>query len=283
MLLLPSLFKMSKKSKMKKNSLNKKKQIKLLKIIVEELIGKKSVEIIDLLTGKKHVNEFIIAKKLKLTINQTRNVLYKLSEHGLVSFTRKKDRKKGWYIYFWTLNPYQALNLLEDGLKKKLQEQQSLLKNRIESNHYFCNNCSVEVNEETALLNNFICSECDSVYQLADNTKVIQEINDKIAKLKKEVELVGMEKSKEGTEIALKKSKKLEAAKRREAKKKKKPAKKIKKTKIKHKKTKSKKTKGKVKRIKKKQKKAKMKHKKAKKIKGKKKKVVKKIKKFKKR
>lgn len=234
---------MPKKPQKKKTSVNKKKQIKLLKTIVESLIGKQSVEIIDLLAGKKHVNEFIIAKKLKLTINQTRNVLYKLSDHGLVSFTRKKDRKKGWYIYFWTLNPYQALNLLEDGLKKRLQEQESLLKNRRESNHYFCNNCSVEVNEETALLNNFICPECNDVYQLADNTKVIQEINDKITKLKKDVELVSMEKSKEETEIALKKSKRLEAAKRREAKKQKKSIKKIKKIRRKHKKTKQKKIK----------------------------------------
>ncbi|MEK6872495.1 MAG: hypothetical protein AABW90_00605 [Nanoarchaeota archaeon] len=222
---------MPKKSRKKKTSVNKKKQIKLLKTIVESLIGKQSVEIVDLLAGKKHINEFIIAKKLKLTINQTRNVLYKLLDHGLVSFTRKKDRKKGWYIYFWTLNPYQALNLLEDGLKKKLQEQEALLKNRRESNYYFCNNCSVEVNEETALLNNFICHECDGVYQLADNTKFIQEINDKITKLKKDVELASMEKSKEGTEIASKKFKKLEAAKRREAKKQKKPIKKIKKIK----------------------------------------------------
>ena len=210
---------MPKKSRKKKNSVNKKKQIKLLKTIVESLIGKQSVEIVDLLAGKKHINEFIIAKKLKLTINQTRNVLYKLLDHGLVSFTRKKDRKKGWYIYFWTLNPYQALNLLEEGLKKKLQEQEALLKNRKESNHYFCNNCSIEVNEETALLNNFICQECDGVYQLADNTKAIQEINDKIIKLKKDVELVSMEKSKEGAEIASKKSRKLEATKRRDAKK----------------------------------------------------------------
>ncbi len=246
---------MSKKQRKKKASLDKKKQIKLLKIIVEELIGKKSVEIIDLLVGKKHVNEFIIAKKLKLTINQTRNVLYKLSEHGLVSFIRKKDKKRGWYIYFWTINPYQALNLLENSLKKKLQEQETLLKNRMISNHYFCNNCFIEVKEETALLNNFICSECNSVYQLADNTKVIQEINDKIAKLKKEVDLVSIEKSKEGAEIALKKSKKLEAAKRKEAKKQK-TVKKIKKNE-KHKKTKFKKIKVKIKRIKKKRKKPK--------------------------
>ena len=237
------LFKMPKKSLKKKNPKNKKKQIKLLKIIVEELIGKQPVEIVDLLVGKKHVNEFIIAKKLRLTINQTRNILYKLSDYGLVSFTRKKDRKKGWYIYFWTLNPYQTLSLLEENLKKKLEELESLLKNRKESNHYFCKVCFIEVNEETALLNNFTCPECNGVYELADNTKAINEINDKIVKIKKEIEIASIEKSKEGEEITLKKSRKLKAAKKREEKKSGKKDKKSKK--IHRKMKKSKKLKGK--------------------------------------
>ena len=53
-------------------------QIKFLKSIVEHLINKQAIPIVDLLAGKKDVNEFLIAKKLGLTINQTRNILYKL-------------------------------------------------------------------------------------------------------------------------------------------------------------------------------------------------------------
>jgi len=80
-------------------------QIKLLKDIVSSIVGQSSSKIVDLLYDKKNVNEFLIAKKLGLTINQTRNVLYRLADEGLVSFIRKKDNKKGgWYTYFWTLN-----------------------------------------------------------------------------------------------------------------------------------------------------------------------------------
>ena len=56
------------------------------------VVGSKMVS--DIISNK-HVNEFIIAKKLDLTINQTRNVLYKLADEGLVSSIRKKDKKKG--------------------------------------------------------------------------------------------------------------------------------------------------------------------------------------------
>src|SRR3989344_5879391 len=80
-------------------------QIDLLKEIVSSVAGEKAKAVVDLLHQKKNVNEFLVAKKLKLTINQTRNILYKLADEGLVSFIRKKDTKKGgWDTYFWTLN-----------------------------------------------------------------------------------------------------------------------------------------------------------------------------------
>lgn len=69
-------------------------QLKLLNDVVGEIIGKQATGIVDLLIGKKDVNEFFIAKKLKLTINQIRNMLYKLSNFNLVTFTRKKDKGK---------------------------------------------------------------------------------------------------------------------------------------------------------------------------------------------
>jgi len=186
-------------------------QIKFLKKIVEELIGKEAVFIVDWLFGKKDVNEFFIAKKLGLTINQTRNILYKMSDCGLVNFIRRKDKKKGWYIYFWTLNAYQSLNLLEQTMKKELQSLEEQLKNRKEKRYYSCNTCSIEVTEETALLNDFACPECEEVYVLSDNSEVIKELERKINKIRKEIELVSVERMKEEEKIAKKKTRKIQA------------------------------------------------------------------------
>ena len=151
-------------------------QVKFLKSIVEDLINKQATPIIDLLMGKKHVNEFSIAKKLDLTINQTRNILYRLSDYGLVSFIRKKDKRKGWYIYFWTLNVHQSLTLLEKNLKKQLEKFEEQLKSRNEKRFYLCNTCSIEVSEESALLNDFSCPECEEIYELSDGSKIIVEL-----------------------------------------------------------------------------------------------------------
>ena len=91
-----------------------------LKEVVSIIVGKNSELIADLLNSKKHVNEFLIAKKLSITINQTRNLLYKLSDFGLVSSIRKKDKKKGWYTYFWKIEVLKSLKFLEDILLKNI-------------------------------------------------------------------------------------------------------------------------------------------------------------------
>ena len=191
---------------------SQKRQVKLLKIVVEDLINKQSVEIIDLLAGKKNVNEFSIAKNLNLTINQTRNILYKLSDFGLVSFIRKKDKRKGWYIYFWTLNTHQTLSLLDENLNKKLELLRNQSKNRSEGRHYICTTCTIEVTEETALLNDFICPECEEVYELSDDSELIEEINKKIAKIEKELHLVLEEKKIEEGKLNKEKARKIKKA-----------------------------------------------------------------------
>jgi len=203
-------------------------QIKFLKDIVGEVAGKQAVEIVDLLVGKKDVNEFLIAKKLKLTINQTRNILYKLSNYRLVSFIRKKDKRKGWYIYFWTLNTLKSLELLEKRLMEELGQVEKQLKNRRIKRFYFCKTCNIEVGEETALLNNFVCPECGQVYELAKIDKTVKELENKVNRLRKDLVIIGEEKEKILEKLRKKRKrelKKIEKLKKKKRKVKKKPKK----------------------------------------------------------
>lgn len=168
-------------------------QINLLKKIVEKTAGLQAVKIVDLLYEKKNINEFLIAKKLSLTINQTRNLLYRLSHMGIISSTRKKDKRKGWYIYFWTFNVLKSLELLEDNLKKEILNMQNQLMNKRQKRFYKCAICGREVNEEAALLTEFMCLECGEVYALADNTAMIEGITKQIEHLEREAKVVSEE------------------------------------------------------------------------------------------
>ena len=165
-------------------------QIKLLKSLVEELAGESSGTIVDILFEKRDVNEFLIAKKMSLTINQVRNILYKLSAEGLVSFTRKKDKRKGWYIYFWTLNTEKCLVRLEQSLIMKIKQLNEELKTRELKRFYQCKPCGIEVTEESALAHDFTCEECAEVYELVNNEEPIKEIKGKILRTERDLKMI---------------------------------------------------------------------------------------------
>ncbi len=162
-------------------------QINFLKHLVEKVAGPASVPIVEILSGKRDVNEFLIAKKMEMTINQIRNVLYKLSAEGLVSFIRKKDKRKGWYIYFWTLSSHKCLIRIELDILKEIEDLKRLLEAREKKRFYNCETCNIEVSEEKALEHDFSCEECAGLYTLADGTSIIKELKNKIIRKERDL------------------------------------------------------------------------------------------------
>ncbi len=153
----------------------------LLKKIVLRYGGVDAEHLVDILERKKDVNEFFIAKKLGFTINQTRNILYKLADAGLVSFIRTKDRKKGgWYTYFWTLEVEKSLQKFKTKLLDGIQDLHQQQQNRKTSRFFFCNNCGLEYTEEQALQYTYTCPECGE-------TLSIREAEDFVDGLRKEI------------------------------------------------------------------------------------------------
>jgi len=171
---------------------------KFLKESMAIIAGKQSEELVDLLDTHKHVNEFVIAKKLNLTINQTRNMLYKISDFGLVSSIRKKDKRKGWYTYFWKIEILKSLEFIKNDLVKKIENFEHQIKSREIKRFYICEKCHVEFNEENALFNNFTCPECGSILTIRDNTKLVNEMKRNVERLKKDLAFVQDEITKEG-------------------------------------------------------------------------------------
>lgn len=165
-----------------------------LKTIVASIAGSNASGIVDLLYGKKNVNEFLISKKLKLTINQTRNILYRLADEGLVSFVRKKDAKKGgWYTYYWTLNSGKGLLKFREKLRKNIEELQQHLVQRRVGRFFTCKNCELEFTEEEALTNNYTCPECGQVLEAKDLSAELSQIEKDIVRLRMQLQAVECE------------------------------------------------------------------------------------------
>lgn len=145
--------------------------------------GKDAISVVSLLKGKKNVSEFKIAEKLKITVNHIRSILYNLNQYNLVDFTRKKDKKKGWYIYYWTFDVERANSLISDLKIKRIEELKKVLK--IEENNIFfnCPTGCVRLNFENALEVQFKCPECEQVLFGENNKK-------KIDKLKRDIRIL---------------------------------------------------------------------------------------------
>ncbi len=236
----------------------------LLKEVVVIIAGKSAEPIADLLNSQKYANEFNIAKKLDITINQTRNILYKISDHGLVLSERKKDKKKGWYTYFWRFDVLKSLEFLKNLLNEKKSEILKEISAREKSVFYACKLCNLEYDENQALLMDFTCDECGELFETKDNSKLIKDLNNSLKRIDDKLKIIEEEIQKELNKSDKKKSldlkkrekekeeKKLEAKKKRELKRKEAiSSKKIQDKKVKEKVPKKKETKSKIKESKK--------------------------------
>lgn len=204
-----------------------------LKEVIKEVIGNDAVVLIDYLDGRENVSEFKLAEVLNLNINQTRNILYRLNAQNLVFSSRKKDKKKGWYIYFWTLNLRRALELIVKLKREKLDYLTHQIKKLEEEAFFYCANDKLTLSFEAALEHEFRCPEDGQVLVKKDFTKEVAKMKNDIAKINDFLHgdalkaLEGMVEEKEEI-LAKKRNKKAERKKQRKLKKK---AKKIKKTK----------------------------------------------------
>ena len=156
--------------------------------LVKDVAGEEAIPVArEIIDGKENVSELIIAEKLELGINQVRNLLYKLQKHNLITSTRKKDKKKGWYIYYWTFNLPHAKELF-DSLK---QNQLSSLKRKLEDEetieYYTCSKRCKKLSLEEAMEDGFKCQECGNLLNKVDNQKEIKQIQREINVLEEEI------------------------------------------------------------------------------------------------
>ena len=148
--------------------------------------GADVVQLVRVLKDKKNVSEFKLADCIDHEVNATRNMLYRLYDANLVSFIRKKDKKKGWYIYYWTFNTKRVKYLIEELKKKRLERLKDRLEREKSSHFFICSSKCMRLDFEQATGFNFKCPECGSLMNQEDNKEKIDEIEKEMTQLKKE-------------------------------------------------------------------------------------------------
>ena len=152
---------------------------------IVEVVGEEVVPLVHALKEKKNFSEFKLAERLDKDVNATRSLLYRLLELGLVSFIRRKDKKKGWYICYWTFKPRQLKKIRKDLRERKINALKERFEREKNSNFFICEDKCARLDFDQAVDFNFKCPECGKLMGQEDNTERIKKIKEEILSLEK--------------------------------------------------------------------------------------------------
>ena len=153
---------------------------KVIEETIIEIAGQDVVPLVKFLKNKKNVSEFKVAEAIKQEVNATRNMLYRLYNHNVVSFMRKKDKKKGWYIYYWTFDQKKLSYLIQKLRNTKLKKLKERLEREKQGQFFVCPNSCIRFDFDQAMNFQFKCPECGELMQQEDNTEKIKNIEEEI-------------------------------------------------------------------------------------------------------
>ena len=160
---------------------------KVIGEVITEEVGPDVIPLVDQLKKRQNVSEFKLAENIKTDIKETRNMLYRLYKSNLVTFSRKKDKQKGWYIYYWTFNSknvkYLFMKHKQDRLKR-LRERVGREKNNL---FYICESKCIRFNFDQGINFNFKCPECGELMLQEDNSIIIEGIEKDMKELERDI------------------------------------------------------------------------------------------------
>lgn len=160
------------------------KKIEQILIII---LGEDGLPLIKELMIRDNTSEFDLATKTKKDIKVIRKWLYILYNHNLVSFTRKKDKIKGWYIYYWTLVP-ESVKFSYFKMKRDLLEKLKLQVEEEKRELFFaCSQRCLRMNFDNAMDFEFRCPECGQLVNQDNGEEIIKDINKQMVDLEQEL------------------------------------------------------------------------------------------------
>jgi transcription initiation factor TFIIE subunit alpha len=147
-----------------------------------------AVKVIDILREVEEITDDEIANKTGIRLNFVRKILYKLYDHSLVSLRRSRDESTGWFIFHWRLQPDQLEGFIQGQKRRILEKLETRF--RYEKNHdfYYCYTPGCKrIPFEEAMELVFKCPTCNKPLMHFDNGKLVEALDIRIERLRKEL------------------------------------------------------------------------------------------------
>lgn len=154
--------------------------------IIRGITGEKGVIVVRAM-GKEELTDEELAERTNLKVNIVRSILYKLHDHRLATYRRERDKKTGWYIYYWRLTTDRLKDIILQRKRLVIKNLKERLEYELGSKFFFCPCNGKRYTYEEALEHNFSCPDCSGVMLEIDNSKIIEALKSQIEKLEKEL------------------------------------------------------------------------------------------------
>lgn len=131
--------------------------------IIHEIVGEDAAQVVEFLYQNPGASEFDISENIGFAVSQIRSILYELKSKNLIDYDRRKDKEKGWYLYYWKVLPQNFETVYLNDKKKKLEQFKERLETEENSTYYICPNFCKRLSFEDSLDYNFTCPVCGSL------------------------------------------------------------------------------------------------------------------------
>jgi transcription initiation factor TFIIE subunit alpha len=155
--------------------------------ILKDFGGVEAVKIAKVLVdADDETTDELIAEQSKIKLNVVRKILYILNANKLTTFRRVRDKRSGWFIYYWQESFESLPEFLKGRVNEVIEKLDIRLKFEDENYFFVCNNgCPGRYIFIDALEMNFECPECSSGNLLEDrNSEKVTTLRNTIIKLR---------------------------------------------------------------------------------------------------
>lgn len=156
-------------------------EVERLLDIVYELVGEEASQVIEFLYSNPGASEFDISENIGFAVSQIRSILYELKAKNLIDYDRRKDKEKGWYLYYWRVLAQNFETVYNNSKKQKLDQFKERLESEETSIYYICPNFCKRLPFEEALENNFGCPVCGTLMNEENKSRKIELLKRNIA------------------------------------------------------------------------------------------------------
>ncbi|MFH1327280.1 MAG: transcription factor [Candidatus Bathyarchaeota archaeon] len=161
----------------------------LLCKVVEKIGGENAVKIVEVLLDKTKATEDELARGTGIKLNEIRKILFKLNSFSLAFSESLQDKKTGWLIFTWRVRLDQLDMVIKNQKSRILAKLKTRFEYEVSHDFYTCNNNGCEkLAFEDAVESIFKCPKCGKSLEHFDNTKVVENLNNVVKSLAKELD-----------------------------------------------------------------------------------------------